>query len=216
MDRLGAPLIAGLHLWSAGDIASDATTAARYGFYAIAAFDAFVLAIITMLMLTRRQRGDDPRAGAHPADIRWRAIIANASDGMISCDRNGKIETANATAETMFGYAQGELVGRSLGELISPEQAHDGDEEMVLSGSRKDGSSFPLQFSLSAVKVDGEPVFVIRARDITLRKRVRRTRASAEAEREGSGLSAAIAIDAGAVDGKDDQARRTKFFSGRE
>jgi PAS domain S-box-containing protein len=42
-------------------------------------------------------------------------------DGIVTVDRQGTIETANAQAAALFGQTQSELAGHSLGEFLAPE-----------------------------------------------------------------------------------------------
>ena len=48
------------------------------------------------------------------------AVIEQAPDALIFADHDGTIELSNARAEIIFGYAAGEVIGRSL-DLIIPE-----------------------------------------------------------------------------------------------
>ena len=47
-----------------------------------------------------------------------REIISAMADALFVCDGDGKIQFANRAAESILGYAQGELVGRSIDEMI--------------------------------------------------------------------------------------------------
>ena len=56
-----------------------------------------------------------------------RAILNSVVDGIITIDMDGIIEAANPSAETMFGYAGGELIGQNISNLmpISDVEEHD-------------------------------------------------------------------------------------------
>ena len=116
---------------------------------------------------------------------RW-YLLESAPDAMVIVDRAGKIVFVNSQAERIFGYAPRELIGQPV-EVLIPEQlrhAHVRDRTeyiadprtrpmgmgLELRGRRKDGSTFPVEISLSPIE-DAEGRFVASAiRDITERK----------------------------------------------
>ncbi len=52
------------------------------------------------------------------ADARFRSVVETASVGMVMARRDGTIVRTNAASDKLFGYAPGELIGRSAGELV--------------------------------------------------------------------------------------------------
>jgi PAS domain S-box-containing protein len=101
-------------------------------------------------------------------------------------DRQGTIIRANQQAEKIFGYAQHELLGQPIENLV-PEKLHDlhriyrsgyyaapstrsMDEGLELRSKRKDGSEFPVEIALSPVRSGGEIQVLAVVRDITERK----------------------------------------------
>lgn len=118
-------------------------------------------------------------------------VLRNASDGIITIDQQGRIETFNPSAEQVFGYAYDEVRGRNV-SLLMPEpdkSLHDsylaaynaggmgkiigvGPREVM--GRRKDGSTFPLSLAVSVMDVNGQRKFIGVTRDITLQKQVER------------------------------------------
>ena len=116
------------------------------------------------------------------------AIWDSAFDAMITIDRRGRIETANRAAEKMFGYTSAELLGQNI-KLLMPKpysDEHDGyiqryhktGQERILNAPRelvalrKDGSTFPID--LSVTQVDHSGYFNGIIRDISERKRLQR------------------------------------------
>ncbi|HMF78150.1 MAG TPA: PAS domain S-box protein [Bryobacteraceae bacterium] len=96
-----------------------------------------------------------------------RSLFENASQGILTADRAGRIVDANAMAQGLFGYTRAELTG-ALVEMLLPESfraRHTGHraayaqnpharpmgQGMDLVGRRKDGSEFPVEISLSFV-----------------------------------------------------------------
>jgi PAS domain S-box-containing protein len=140
----------------------------------------------------------------------FRSLFEAAALGIVVVGQDGQILQVNSALEYMFGYMEGELVGRSL-ELLLPKQLpvlhtahHDAyarasrtwplGRDRDLLGRRKDGQTFPVEVSLSRLWLKGQAVFGAVVADITERKRIEQerdqlliqeqaTRATAEADR---------------------------------
>lgn len=114
-------------------------------------------------------------------------LEANPS-GIVVVDADGRIKLANAQVEKLFGYAREELIGEPV-EMLVPERlraAHAGFREAFsrtpetrpmgagrdLYGRRKDGTEFPIEIGLNAIKGKGPPVVLATIVDITERKRI--------------------------------------------
>ena len=142
-------------------------------------------------------------------EARLRAILDTAVDGIITIDERGTIESFNQSAEKLFGYAADTVIGRNISLLMpSPHrEAHDhylanyrqsGERKIIgigreVSGLRSDGSTFPLELSVSETQLEGRRIFTGIVRDIT-----RRT-AAEEALRQERDFSAAVLETAGAL-----------------
>jgi len=151
------------------------------------------------LEATRRQLADaeleNARALAAKAqdlsrsEARYRMLTEGAHDAVIVADSEGRITLFNPAAERTFGYSSGEMIGQPITRLM-PEAlrgAHrEGMERYVatrvsrvvgrtveLTGQRRDGETFPLELSLSAVESGGELQFIGSIRDQTERQRMR-------------------------------------------
>lgn len=117
-----------------------------------------------------------------------RAITQSAYDAVITSGSDGNILGWNHGAETIFGYAESEIMGQPM-TLLIPERYRGGHLEgmnrircggehriigktVELSGLRKDGSEFPLELSLAKWELaDGWFITGI-LRDITERKQM--------------------------------------------
>jgi PAS domain S-box-containing protein len=117
---------------------------------------------------------------------RLRAILNTAVEAIITIDHRGRIESLNPAAEKLFGYPPGQLIGKNVSVLMPmPHRAaHDGYLANYLrtgqariigigrevAGQRKDGSTFPMELSVSEVKLKDHTLFTGIVRDISARK----------------------------------------------
>jgi protein-histidine pros-kinase len=114
------------------------------------------------------------------------AVLEAAPDAIVGVDPGGRILLMNAQAERLFGYGRDELIGQSLETLVpTPVRRLHGHHRatfladpttrpmgasLELAGLRKDGSEFPVEISLSAVRTDEGPLVVAAVRDVSDRK----------------------------------------------
>lgn len=119
---------------------------------------------------------------------RLRAILETAVEGIITIDERGIIESFNLAAERIFGFKAAEVIGKNISVLMpSPHhQQHDsylanyrhtGHAKIIgigreVSGRRKDGTIFPMDLSVSEVRLAERRLFTGFIRDITERKRL--------------------------------------------
>lgn len=120
------------------------------------------------------------------ADKRFRELLEAAPDAIIEVDREGRIVLLNLVTEKIFGYSREELLGQSM-DILLPDDLRPGHAAhrahfwahpvtrpmgmgLVLHGRRKNGSTFPVEISLSPVK--SEEGFRVTAiiRDVTDRR----------------------------------------------
>lgn len=129
---------------------------------------------------------------------RFRAVVDSAPDGLLVIDDRGVIRMANATAESLLGYASDELVNVSIDKLI-PERHARSHPQLVaeffarpeskrmapdreLYAVRRDGREIPVEIALGTVRfADGMHVLASLA-DITERKSSERLREKYMAE----------------------------------
>ena len=128
-----------------------------------------ILAILTDLSGQRlAQREIRDLTERARAESRFRELLEAAPDAIIEVDHEGRIVLMNRVTEKTFGYTRHELLGQSV-DVLLPDQlrgSHAGHRArfeadpvtrpmgmgMVLHGRRKDGSSVPVEISLSPVK----------------------------------------------------------------
>jgi PAS domain S-box-containing protein len=133
----------------------------------------------------RRERKHAEDALKESAE-RFRAVAESANEGIISADSHGMIIYWNRAAREIFGYLQEEIIGQPLSVLMpkmwADQQHHHndpwefGDEPLQSSsiqetvGYRKDGSKFPIEFSIGNWNTRQGAFFTVMARDETARK----------------------------------------------
>ncbi|MDQ6807964.1 MAG: PAS domain S-box protein, partial [Verrucomicrobiota bacterium] len=120
-------------------------------------------------------------------ETRIRSIIENILDGMITVDEQGAICSMNPAAEKMFGCINNELVGHSFTKVVPKTYSADPEatpiacawEDLARTtgsttlamGRTRTHATFPVEISLSEMKVDGNKLYVAMVRDVTERKR---------------------------------------------
>jgi PAS domain S-box-containing protein len=113
-------------------------------------------------------------------------LFLSSGEGIMFFDKSGRIIAQNPRAEQMFGYQEIELLGERVEKLVPDKfkERHVGHREKYtahpsvrsmgvgrdLQGLRKDGSSFPIELSLSYLQHENETMVVAFITDISLRK----------------------------------------------
>ncbi|XDF33469.1 diguanylate cyclase [Paracidovorax avenae] len=113
---------------------------------------------------------------ARRSESRLRALVDTAVDGIITIDGRGIIQSFNQSAERIFGWTAGDVLGRNIRMLMpSPDsEAHDGYLQRYLAtgeariigtgrevvGLHRDGSALPLRLSIGRANAPDGPLFV--------------------------------------------------------
>jgi PAS domain S-box-containing protein len=117
------------------------------------------------------------------SESKLNSIFESAPEGIVVIDTQGTITQANVAADSMFGFAPGQLLGHNVGVLMADGQraqhAQDvatylrtGVQNMlnrprVVEGCRQDGSRFPLRLTVTKTRVDDEVLFIGLMQDFT-------------------------------------------------
>ncbi len=121
------------------------------------------------------------------SEEKFHSISSAAQDAIIMTDGSGKISYWNPASERIFGYKSEEAVGKDLQRLIVPRDRSSVFENGIesfkdkgrgpvpgktleLTALRKNGAEFPVEVSVSAVKIKGALCAIGILRDITGRK----------------------------------------------
>lgn len=142
--------------------------------------------VIVVRDITERREAEEELKASQ---AQLQGILDTASSAIISIDQHQRIVLFNRMAERMFGYRADEIMGQPLAILL-PERLrgahHDhvrqfalegasqqpmGERGTLIVGHRKNGEDFPVEVSISALRVGSKLIFTAIVNDITLRKR---------------------------------------------
>jgi len=113
-------------------------------------------------------------------------LLNTVPDAMIVIDEDGDIQSFNAAAERLFDYLAAEAIGRNV-RILMPSPDHDRHDDFlaryretgepriiglgrVVTGQRKDGSTFPMHLSIGEMRSGKRRYFTGFIRDLTERQ----------------------------------------------
>lgn len=112
-----------------------------------------------------------------------RSILETIPDAMIVIDGRGIMQFFSSAAERQFGYTEQEAIGQNVSMLMpNPDRRrHDGylaryhstgerhiiGIGRIVTGQRKDGTTFPMHLSIGEMESSGRPYFTGFVRDLT-------------------------------------------------
>ncbi len=126
-------------------------------------------------------------ASLRQALSRAQLLVESALDAVVSMDQEGRVVSWNSSAEAMFLYPAEKALGQQMGELIVPPEFRErhnaglarfiatGEQHVVgktleMSAMRADGSQFPIELTIGAMRDGDGSLFTAYIRDITERK----------------------------------------------
>ncbi len=117
----------------------------------------------------------------------FQVVFEHANEAIMIAEYKGNIIKANKSAERMFGYALGELQGKSFNDLLPHRYRHSHAQHVdnyqknahprQMGAGRDlwaltfDGREIPVEISLSPLKIDGKDYVLAFIIDITVRKK---------------------------------------------
>ena len=151
------------------------------------------------LSIVHDMRPHDAAArGQRDGEARFRTVLETIQDAMVVIDERGTIEAFSPSAARMFGYTAEEAIGQNVKILMpSPyQERHDGylahymetgerriiGIGRVVTGLRKDGTTFPIELSVGEVVLEGRRIFTGFVRDLTARRNAERELATLQSE----------------------------------
>jgi len=122
----------------------------------------------------------------HSRQLRLQSILDNTGEGIMTISVDGRIETVNHAAETLFGYEKEEMIGldvsnvvpayvgianqQHLSKLVNTYDANPTHGEQEVLGQCKNGKLFPMSLRLGQINIEGEILFTALVSDISDRK----------------------------------------------
>ena len=119
-----------------------------------------------------------------------RSVLDTVPDATIVIDERGIIQSFNAAAERLFGHREAAVVGHNVSMLMPTpfREGHDGyiarylatgekriiGIDRVVTGQRKDGSTFPMKLEVGEVRSGDRRFFTGFIRDLTERQATER------------------------------------------
>ncbi|WP_291845862.1 sensor protein FixL [Bradyrhizobium sp.] len=113
----------------------------------------------------------------------FRSILETVPDAMIVIDAHGIMQFFSSAAVRQFGYTEPETVGMNISQLMpEPDRSrHDayiarylstGERRIIgigriVTGMRKDGTTFPMHLTIGEMQSGGKPYFTGFVRDLT-------------------------------------------------
>ena len=158
----------------------------RHMLGAIGLCSVFLIGIAGVVFFDFRQRRQT-EVILRESELRLNKVVSAAQDAIVMMDTRGRIAMWNDSAERIFGYSSDEALGQNLYHLLLPKRFSEVQSKGVaeffrsgsgntvgkvveLAGLRKNGDEFPIELSLSSVRLkDGWHAIGI-MRDITARK----------------------------------------------
>jgi PAS domain S-box-containing protein len=136
--------------------------------------------------ITDRKRAEE---ALRVNEERTRLIIETALDAVVTMDLAGTISGWSPQAEKTFGWSQEEALGRSLADTIIPESFREShlrglkrflatgegaalNRRLEFAAIHRDGREFPIELSITPVRIGDTVSFSGFVRDITERKRM--------------------------------------------
>lgn len=153
------------------------------------------LYVVMLQDISRDQSRQQQTRSAHRLAAR---VLAISADAILTVDPDLKVSYANPSAEALFGFGSGELVGVELGTLL-PERFRAGHgaqiaqfaaeskparlmgERAEILGLTRSGEEVPLEASITKVTLDGEVYFSAHLRDLRTRKAAEQQLAESQA-----------------------------------
>jgi|GEM_PF-330246 len=114
-------------------------------------------------LMTRRLRD---------GEVRIRAVIESAPDGIVSFDLDGVIGTFNPGAEKLFGYRSEQIGSKNIEDLLPNLDLDDSRvfQQFDHRGVRADGEVFPAEVTVSRMEIDERLSYIAIVRDVSARR----------------------------------------------
>lgn len=110
-------------------------------------------------------------------------VVTSILDGLIVINEKGVVQSYNPAAAKIFGYDEDKVIGKNVSMLMPDPDRSRHDEYLArymsdnnarivgvgreVTGRRRDGTLFPMELSVSEIKIGDKRLFVGTIRDVT-------------------------------------------------
>lgn len=115
------------------------------------------------------------------SEERFRAISTSAVDAIILSDEDDRVIYWNPSAERTFGFTEKEAIGRKIAELVIPPHGQKSHKMLLkelmnkqlskrhlgFTALRNDGTTFPMDLTVTSVKLNDKNCLLSIVRDVT-------------------------------------------------
>jgi two-component system sensor kinase FixL len=138
-------------------------------------------------MPTSRSQAEDALLTLKLNEARWQAVLHTARDAIVGIDAQANVSLFNHAAESIFGYAAAEVLGRNVSILMPPPYRDEHDRYIEnyrrtgvakaigrirqVEAVRKNGETFPIELSVSEARVGDSVLYTAIIRDVSDRVR---------------------------------------------
>lgn len=148
-----------------------------------------VVAVLVLTLFSLRYLGrlETAEHRIMERNLLMKAVAESAADAIISIDKSGQIVAWNTGAEAMFGVSESMILGSAVDKFIPEEylqmhsaglkseqktgvETHELGQVREFQARRFDGSTFPMEISISSWVMEGTKHFTGIIRDISKRK----------------------------------------------
>jgi PAS domain S-box-containing protein len=164
------------------------------GGFALALSALVLIGLLTVMVVwagTRLKNLSELRKAAErklrQAEERHHLFVESTREAFIAVDAHGKITDWNRQAAVTFGWVENEVLGQDFSSIILPDRNRDAhnkvfeyyslsgrgpvaDQTVEIMAVHNDGHEFPVEMSITPVRIDGVISFCAFIRDITKRK----------------------------------------------
>jgi len=137
-----------------------------------------------------RRGGAEPQGEARNAAAELQEMLDHAADGAATLDLAGRIQSLNAPAERLFGYAEAEAAGESLLMLLAPQSHPDATASLeqlsqsegsgrasrliFVAGRTRNGAALELALTLARIGPPEAPQFCALFRNLSAEREAER------------------------------------------
>jgi PAS domain S-box-containing protein len=137
--------------------------------------------LFSLIILIQKVRKDISKQAL--LEFKFKSLLDAAPDATVIVNEKGIVQMVNLQTEILFDYSRDELIGKPV-ELLVPEELAKGHSEhitkfvkeprarsmdtgLLLEASKKDGTKFPVEISLSPLQTEEGLLISASLRDIT-------------------------------------------------